>query len=127
MNFSQDTDESAGSIHSYTEQYFVINQAKYDCHCQLHKSGLADSWAPEDPANLQLSDFQQLIDCQPDVIILGSGKRLKFPDNKLRRAFAELNIGLEVMDTGAACRTYNVLLSEDRNVAAAILLLNSDY
>ena len=125
MNFSQDTDESNTSIHSYNEEYFVINQSKYNCHCQLHRSSFAKEWIPADINQLTLSDFETLIALKPEVIILGSGTKIKFPDNELRREFNRLNIGLEVMDTGAACRTYNVLLSEGRNVAAAILLLGS--
>ncbi len=126
MNFSHDTDESNTSIHSYTNEYFVINHRKLDCHCQLHRSGFADAWSPADTDALALSDFKSLIDCKPDVIIFGSGNKLKFPGNELRKEFNRLNIGLEVMDTGAACRTYNVLLSEGRNVAAAILLLSTE-
>ena len=126
MNFSQDTDEISTNIHSYTDEYLVINQHKYDCHCQLHRSGLVEPWQPSDSSNLNLSDFQKLIDCRPDVVIFGSGNKLSFPNNELRRQFNQLNIGFEVMDTGAACRTYNILLSEGRDVAAAILLQSTE-
>lgn len=126
MNFSQDTDETTTNIHSYTDEYIVINQFKYDCHCQLHRSGFVEPWIPVDVSQLTLDDFEKLLHCKPDVIILGSGKKLKFPNNELRKEFNRLNIGLEVMDTGAACRTYNILLSEGRNVAAAIFLLGTE-
>lgn len=122
MNFSQDTDEITTSIHSYHEDYLVINSLKYDCHCQLHRSGMVEPWQPDDIEHLKLTDFDQILECMPDVVILGTGQSLKFPANELRQQFLQRNIGLEVMDTGAACRTYNVLLSEGRNVAAAILL-----
>ncbi|MCK4708718.1 MAG: Mth938-like domain-containing protein [Gammaproteobacteria bacterium] len=125
MNFSQDTDEIATSIHSYQEDYLVINSLKYDCHCQLHHSGLVEPWHPDDIGQLKLADFDKILECEPEVLILGTGKSLKFPSNELRHQFLQQNIGLEVMDTGAACRTYNVLLSEGRNVAAAILLLKT--
>jgi len=125
MNFSQDTDELATHIHSYKDDYLVINQTKYDCHCQIHQSGLVEPWQPGDLEQLKLADFDKILNCQPDVLILGTGKSLKFPANELRHQFLQHNIGLEVMDTGAACRTYNVLLSEGRNVAAAILLLKT--
>ncbi|MDH5517716.1 MAG: Mth938-like domain-containing protein [Gammaproteobacteria bacterium] len=122
MNFSQDTNEANSRIHAYTEDYFVINEFKFDCHCQLHRDGLTDKWQPLNIADLQISDFKSLLDCQPEVLILGTGATLKFPQSTLRQQFAEHKIGLEVMDTGAACRTYNILLSEGRNVAAALLL-----
>lgn len=125
MNFSQDTDQSVTSIHAYTDEFIAINEFKYNCHCQLHKSGFVEEWAPVDISKLTIDDFKSLLDCKPDVILLGTGQKLSFPNTELRREFDRLNIGLEVMDTGAACRTYNVLLSEDRNVAAAILLLST--
>ena len=125
MNFSQDTDEIATSIHSYQEDYLVINAFKFNCHCQLHHGGFVEEWKPENPDQLTQDDFKKILECKPDVVILGTGKNIKFPANELRQHFSQQNIGLEVMDTGAACRTYNVLLSEGRNVAAAILLLKS--
>ena len=125
MNFSQDTDEIQTNIHSYTDDYIVINQTKYDCHCLLHRSGLVEPWQPDDLEQLKLADFEKVLSCKPEVILLGTGHSLKFPPNELRHHFLQQNIGLEVMDTGAACRTYNVLLSEGRNVAATILLLKS--
>ena len=127
MNFSQDTEESTTIIHSYQEDYLVINQTKYDCHCLLHHSGLIKPWDVNEVSQLLISDFDAILNCQPDVVILGTGKQLKFPENTLRHAFAKFNVGLEVMDTGAACRTYNILLSEGRNVAAAIYLLNTEF
>ncbi|MDH5423950.1 MAG: Mth938-like domain-containing protein [Gammaproteobacteria bacterium] len=126
MNFSQDTDESGTQIHSYTDDYFVINQSKYDNHSQIHHSGFVQPWLPGKISQLSLDDFKALLSFKPDVIILGTGNKLKFPNNELRRELSRLNIGLEVMDTGAACRTYNILLSEGRNVAAAILLLKTE-
>lgn len=126
MNFSQNTDEIRTNIHSYTNDYLVIDQSKYDCHCQIHHSGFVEPWLPKNLSQMVLADFNALLEYKPDVIILGSGKKLKFPSNELRREFTRLNIGLEVMDTGAACRTYNILLSEGRNVAAVILLLKTE-
>ncbi|MDH5392260.1 MAG: Mth938-like domain-containing protein [Gammaproteobacteria bacterium] len=125
MNFTQDTDESSTQIHSYTDEYFVINQTKYNCHCQLHRDGLIDRWQPLDVNHLQFSDFDTLLACKPEVILLGTGSHLIFPAATLRQQFIQHNIGLEIMDTGGACRTYNLLLSEGRNVAAAILLTDS--
>jgi uncharacterized protein len=56
-----------------------------------------------------------------DLLLLGTGPRQQLPSGALRRAFTEAGIGLEAMDTGAACRTYNVLLAEGRPVAAALI------
>lgn len=122
MNFSQDTNDDSTYIHSYTSDYLVIHQTKFDCHCQLHRDGMVNPWSPANPSKLTDADFEEILSCKPEVIILGTGTQLRFPDNALRGYFLNQGIGFEVMDTGAACRTYNILLSEGRNVAAAILL-----
>ena len=59
---------------------------------------------------------------EPEILLLGTGNRMQFPDPKLLVRVHEAAIGLEVMDTQAVCRTYNILASEGREVAAAILL-----
>ena len=125
MNFSQDTNEANSRIHSYTDDFFVIREFKFDCHCQIHRDGLTAKWQPDNISHLVISDFSSLLDCKPEVLILGTGSKLIFPETTLRQQFLQHNIGLEVMDTGAACRTYNILLSEGRNVAAALLLAST--
>jgi len=66
--------------------------------------------------------FEALLALQPEVVIFGSGARLQFVPPRLHRALIAQRIGLETMDSGAACRTYNVLASEGRRVVAALLL-----
>ncbi len=58
---------------------------------------------------------------QPDIVLLGTGPKQFFPSRAIREAFAARRVGLEVMDLGAACRTYNILVQEERRVAAALL------
>lgn len=82
-------------------------------------------WALSDPNALALSDLEPVLAvlAPPGFLILGTGASQIFPSRDIRRAFVERGIGLEPMDTGAACRTYNVLLAEDRPVAAALIAL----
>ncbi len=77
-------------------------------------------WALADDETIALQHLEPLLDEQPDLIILGTGERQSFPPHELGMALLNRGVGLEVMDTGAACRTYNVLLSEGRAVAAAL-------
>lgn len=79
-------------------------------------------WAPQGFDQLQPEHFRQIAVLMPEVVLLGTGVRLRFPHPGMTRALIDANIGMEVMDTGAACRTYNILLAEGRNVAAALLL-----
>lgn len=83
-------------------------------------------WAPEKPEMLKPEDFDSIFaeGAQIEVLLLGTGRSQVFPGVELRQAFAEASIGLEPMDTGAACRTYNVLLAERRLVAAALIAVD---
>jgi len=71
---------------------------------------------------LSEDDFRTLAELQLEVLLLGTGSRLRFPHPALTRPVAEAGTGLEVMDTAAACRTYNILLAEQRRVGAALLV-----
>lgn len=85
---------------------------------------IIDPWQIADlsASSLSLIDFAHLLDLKPELVIFGSGKIFRFPDSRIMAAFAQARIGFEVMDTAAACRTYNVLAGEGRNVAAALLV-----
>ena len=72
--------------------------------------------------DLTAEHFAQLAQTQPELVIFGSGTRLRFPPPALLRALMEKRIGLETMDTLAACRTYNLLAGEGRQVLAALLI-----
>jgi uncharacterized protein len=71
---------------------------------------------------LTVADFDRLADLQPELVIFGSGARLRFLAPSLMRTLMARRIGIETMDTAAACRTYNVLAGESRRVIAALLL-----
>jgi uncharacterized protein len=71
--------------------------------------------------DLKVSHFEQLRDLQPELALLGTGDKSRFPIPKLLVPLMEAKIGLEVMNTAAACRTYTLLTTDDRNVAVALL------
>lgn len=78
-------------------------------------------WSDGPVQALAASDFDAVLALQPEVVIFGSGERLRFVAPALLRGLIERGIGVETMDTGAACRTYNVLATEGRSVVAAML------
>ncbi|MGE5155318.1 MAG: Mth938-like domain-containing protein [Bdellovibrio bacteriovorus] len=86
---------------------------------------LIEGWGPADAATLDAGHLQPLIDLNPELIVIGTGAAQVFPDPALYVPVLERRIGLEIMDTGAACRTYNILMAEGRRVAAALLPLSS--
>ena len=84
---------------------------------------LVKDWPPQGRDDLTAAHFDALVAMQPEVVLFGSGPRLWWPPSALISAFARHRIGFEVMDTAAACRTYNILVYEGRNVAAALLMI----
>lgn len=79
-------------------------------------------WRPASALDLATADLEPLLGLAPEVVLLGTGARQQFPAAQVLRLLYEQRIGVEVMDTSAACRTYNVLVSEGRNVAAALIV-----
>jgi uncharacterized protein len=68
------------------------------------------------------ADFERLLATSPEIVLLGTGASQRFPPPRITAPLARARVGLEVMDTRAACRTYNILVGEGRTVLAALLL-----
>jgi uncharacterized protein len=79
-------------------------------------------WSPPAVEQLTIADLRPVLEFEPDVILLGTGERQCFPSISLIATVLRMGVGLEIMDTAAACRTYNVLVSEYRRVAAALFI-----
>jgi uncharacterized protein len=84
------------------------------------------AWAPRAPDEAGIASFAPVLaeEAGLDVLLYGTGARQAFPASDVRRAFADARVALEVMDTGAACRTYNVLLAEGRPAGAALIAVD---
>ena len=81
-----------------------------------------EMWNVSGLSELTQAHFDALAALSAEVVLFGSGATLQFPDPALRQSLIAQNIGFEVMDTAAACRTYNILAADGRNVAAALIL-----
>ena len=86
---------------------------------------LFEEWPPKSPTELSVLHMQQVLEFRPEIVILGTGSRLRFPASEVILACHQAGAGFEVMDTGAACRTYNILAAEGRRVAAALLMIEA--
>jgi uncharacterized protein len=84
--------------------------------------GVVEDWEPVLPADLRSEHFERILAFKPEIVIFGSGARLQFVAPALMRSLMSARIGVETMDTPAACRTYNVLAAEKRKVLAALLI-----
>lgn len=106
---------------AYGEGYVAVNHEKHEKNLILLPESIITEWSTATPATLTEADMQKLLELGTEIVLLGTGQRLRFPPGPLLRPFAPAGIGLEVMDLQAACRTYNILAAEGRKVAAALL------
>ena len=109
------------SIQAYQSDTVTINEQVYRHSLLLSASAIIHPWPVETVAALTEQHLQAIVAMQPDVVLLGTGEEQTFPDIAVLGFFAERGIGLEVMNTGALCRTFNILAAEDRQVVAAII------
>lgn len=109
-------------IQRVTETSITVNGEPYSQSIALTPDEILADWAPKAVAELSEPDFEPLIAKAPEIILVGTGPTNVFPPRELMFAFARRGIGLETMDTRAAARTFNVLASEGRQVAAVLYL-----
>jgi uncharacterized protein len=99
-----------------------VGQEEYRHNLILLPDAIVEGWAPEGFAALTERDFASLLVHQPELVLLGTGARQQFPHPRLLQSLSAARVGVETMDTRAACRTFNILVAEGRAVAAALLL-----
>ncbi|MBI2311107.1 MAG: Mth938-like domain-containing protein [Betaproteobacteria bacterium] len=109
-------------ITGYGAGHVLVNGVRYEKSLIVMPERIIEDWEVADFEELTAAHFELLGSLKPEVVLLGTGPRLRFPHPALSRCLAEARIGLEVMDTSAACRTYNILMAEGRRVVAALLL-----
>lgn len=106
---------------AYGEGYVAVNHQKHEKNLIVLPENIIEGWSTACVETLTEADMARLLELGVEVILLGTGSRLRFPAGTLMRPFAPAGIGLEIMDLQAACRTYNILAAEGRKVAAALL------
>ena len=113
---------SGNYIQSVTRAAILIGGTSYPGPVIVSADRILTGWNPRPITELQLDDFQPALDLDPEVILFGTGTTHHFAGNRLLTTIMSRGVGFEVMATAAACRTYNVLIAEDRRVVAALLL-----
>jgi uncharacterized protein len=102
--------------------YVEINKQRHSSSLIVMADKLILDWQASEFTHLNEGNFAQILDLKPEVVLLGTGEKHLFLHPKITRELTQNNIPLECMTTAAACRTYNILMSEGRNVAAALLI-----
>ena len=104
------------------ERHIDINGQRYENSLLVLPQQILENWAQGGFDALSLTAFRPIIELKAEILLLGTGLRQRFPAPALLRELMSAHIGVEVMDTSAACRTFNILVAEGRNVAAALLI-----
>ena len=122
MKFQPDTLDGVNNITRYDVDNLRVNADLHTKSVLVPWVGQARDWDATRVEELTQAHFDALLEFDPEVVIFGSGPKLKFVSPALYRSLIARRIGVETMDSGAACRTYTVLANEGRRVVAAILL-----
>jgi uncharacterized protein len=122
LKLQSDPHSGANTITGYGDGYVEINKTPYAHAVVLSSDGAISEWSAQSFEDLEAHHFSQLIDLKPELILIGTGKRQRFPKPELLKSLISAKIGFEIMDSQAACRTYNILVGEGRQVLLALIV-----
>ena len=105
----------------YSDDHVMVNKVRFDGSLVVLAEEVRTDWHGLSFDELSETHFDYFLALKPEVLLLGTGTKQRFAHPRLYRALTNAGIGVECMDTPAACRTYNILVAEDRKVIAAIM------
>ena len=121
MQISEEKNSGRYVITGYGKGFITVNEINYEQNLIVSPQELITDWSIQSPGDLSFSQLKIIVNWKPEIVLIGTGEKQVFPNGKLMYQFMRQGIGCEIMDSAAACRTYNILLGESRNVVAAIL------
>jgi uncharacterized protein len=107
---------------AHGEGYVAVSGERFEHPIVVTPEQVLTDWRPQGFDALDETHFAYFLALKPEILLLGTGAQQRFPHPRLYHALSAVGIGVEFMNTAAACRTYNILMAEDRKVVAAILL-----
>ncbi|MEY4482384.1 MAG: hypothetical protein RIQ84_1546 [Pseudomonadota bacterium] len=122
MKLQPDRQPTLNTVSAYGPNYIEINAVRHETSILLMPEGPVIHWSCAQFGDLSPDHFQEIANKKPALVIFGSGKKIQFPRPELIAPLIQAKIGIETMDLQAACRTYNVLMAEGRNVLAALII-----
>jgi uncharacterized protein len=122
MRFTQDSSSASNLIRGYGAGEIKINEQVFKGPVIVSAQTVAPAPSISDAGQLDASHAALVLAHEPELVLLGTGARQTFPAPQFGARFLQAGVGFEVMDTGAACRTFNVLVSEQRRVVALLML-----
>lgn len=121
LKLHADAPTSLNTVTAHGPGFIEVNKSRHQGHLLLMPDAPVQPWPAHSFESLRPEDFDALLDLRPEIVLLGTGRRQRFPHPRLTGGLARAAVGVEVMDTAAACRTYNILMAEGRRVLAAFL------
>ena len=122
MKLQSDPHSGANTITGYGDGYVEINKTPYAHAVILSSDGAILEWPVQSFDGLEAAHFAQMVDLKPELILIGTGSKQRFPKPELLKSLISAKIGFEIMDSQAACRTYNILVGEGRQVLLALIV-----
>lgn len=125
MKLHSDPNTSLNTVTGYGDGYIEVNKTEYAHAVVFGPEGDVARWSPESVEQIDAAAMAQLVDLEsrplPEVLLIGTGNKQRFLAPALLRPLLKAGVGVEMMDSQAASRTYNILMSEDRRVVVALL------
>ena len=123
MKLTDDTRAGTNLIRAYTHDEIRVGERAVRHNCIVAADQLLE-WSAHSATSLSVHEIEPILALKPEIVILGTGSEQRFPAAPVLGAILSRGVGCEVMNTGAACRTYNVLVGEDRRVVAALIVVD---
>ncbi len=120
MRFTLESGTQVNTVRAYSPQALRIGETVVRASCILSAEQLITEWPPAHFEALEAAHLPAIFALEPQLVLIGTGSQQRFAPAPIRAAFSARGIGLEMMDLGAACRTFNILVHEDRRVVAAL-------
>ena len=122
MQLTEEKSTALYTIRAYEPNQITINDELYTNNLIVSTHAIFTNWRPEEANDLQPADFDLILEAKPEVVLIGTGQIQVFPETVCLKPLIDANIGYEIMNTLAACRTFNLLANEQREVVAALML-----
>lgn len=122
MKFTLEGGSNVNVIRSYSSAEIRIGEHSIRSSCIVTADALITNWPPATLDELKVNHLERIFELRPELVLLGTGAQQRFAPADIRSTFVARGIGIEAMDLGAACRTFNILVQEERRVAAVLFL-----
>ena len=122
MKFERDEAPGRNTFTGYGKGYVEVNRRRYVASLVVSAERIVTDWPAASVESLAPDHMAAIAELKPEIVLFGTGATFTFPDQALLAPLYRAGVGVEVMDTPAACRTYNILLAEGRNVVAALIV-----